>query len=151
MPFQPFQYRAIVTKVKWSKMQLIHAGAVVDGDSAYFLYDEGERNYTNPLNRFYGIDTPEMNGRHSKFWKDDPNADSIAREAKSFVAGAIEGKEVFCWSLGLGKYGRRLPLIWMSREDADTGDPLLTLNQKLINMGHAKRAYDDKNYLKDRA
>lgn len=148
--FQPFQYRAIVTKVKWKKFALVSEGAVLDGDSAYFFYDEGERNYTNPNNRFFGIDTPEMRGRHSKFWRDDPDADKIGRDAKEFVKNLIEGKEVFCRSMGLDKYGRRLPLIWVTIEAANTEDPHATLNQLLINKGFAKHVYDKKNLLKDK-
>jgi endonuclease YncB( thermonuclease family) len=148
--FQPFQYRAIVTKVKWKKLALVNEGAVLDGDSAYFFYDEGERNYTNPNNRFFGIDCPEKNGRHSKFWKDDPDADRIAAEATAFVKDLIEGKEVFCRSMGLDKYGRRLPLIWVTQELADTEDPRKTLNQLLIDKGLAKRAYDKKDLLADK-
>ncbi len=148
--FQPFQYRAIVTKVKWKLLQLVSEGAVLDGDSAYFFYDEGERNYTNPNNRFFGIDTPEMRGRHSKFWKDDPNADAIALEAKAFVKDLIEGKEVYCRSMGLDKYGRRLPLIWVTQELANTEDPRATLNQLLIDKGFAIHVYDKKGLLADK-
>jgi len=148
--FHPFEYRAIVTKVNWKIRSLIEDGAVVDGDSAYFFYDEGERNYTNPLNRFAFVDTPEMNGRHSNYWKGDPQADRISVEAKEFVKTAIQGKEVFCRSMGLGKYGRRLPLIWVSETLANTEDPRKTLNQLLIDEGLAKRAYDKKNVLRDK-
>lgn len=137
-------------KVSWKGRILVAERAVVDGDSAYLFFDEGERSYTNPLCRFYGIDCPEMNGRHSKLWRDDPRADAIAKQAKAFVVGKIQGKEIFCRSLGMGKYGRRLPLIWTSQAAANSENPRQSLNQALINQGLAKRYYDTQKVLRDK-
>jgi endonuclease YncB( thermonuclease family) len=146
--FQPFQYRAIVTVLDWKTRALVHEGAVYDGDTAYFLYDRGERTYDNPSNRFYGIDAPEIAGVQSTRWSSDPLAKEKAVQARDFVRTLLQGKEVLCVSMGLDKYGRRLPLIWVDQ----TGypDTEKTVNQLLIDMGLAVRYLDEKNLLRDK-
>jgi endonuclease YncB( thermonuclease family) len=146
--FQPFQYRAIVVKVDWKTMALVAAGAVYDGDTAYFFYDRGERQYDNPSNRFYGMDCPEVAGVQKDIWASDPQAKEKAIQARDRVRALIQGKEVLCVSMGLDKYGRRMPLIWLSEADYPETDK--TLNQLLINEGLAKRYMDEKNVLKDK-
>lgn len=150
MSFFPFQNRALVTRLSWKDKALLHAGAVLDGDTAYLLFDLGERGYDNPASRFYGIDCPELSGAQSNLWKDDPKAVEIAKAAKERVRDLIEGKEVYCRSVGLDKYGRRLNLIWITPEAADSEDPARSLNQLLIAEGLAKRYYDTLNLLKDK-
>lgn len=150
MSFHPFQNLALCTKMSWKDKQLIPAGAVLDGDTAYLFFDKGERGYENPSCRFYGIDAPETSGAHSALWRDDPLAGEIAKTAKARVQALIEGKEVFCRSMDRDKYGRRLDLIWITKEDADSEDPARSLNQLLINEGLAKRYMDTQNILKDK-
>lgn len=138
--FVPFQYRALVMKMDWAKKQLVAEDAVYDGDTAFFLFDEGERGYRNPRCRFYGIDAPEMNDP-------DPAIRARAIAARDFVRSLIQGREVFVISKGLDKYGRRLPLIWVNRDEF--GYPDLSLNQDLIKQKLAVRYMDEEKILKD--
>jgi endonuclease YncB( thermonuclease family) len=130
--FEPFQYRALVMKLNWSKQEF--APSTHDGDSAWLFFDKGNREYLNANCRFFGINTPERNAQ-------DAQERDRANQARAFVQSMIDGKEVFVKSEKLDKYGRPLVLIWLTEEAF--GDPKKSVNYEIIKAGFATPYYDD--------
>lgn len=136
--FTPFSYRALVLKFDWDKAaQDASSGlkpSTYDGDSAWLLIDKGNREYLNANCRFFGINTPEMNS------SDDVERDK-AKQARDFLRGLIDGKEVFIKSEKLDKYGRPLVLMWTTQEAF--GDPKKSVNYEMVKAGFSKPYYDE--------
>jgi len=135
MEFVPFQYRAWVKKLIWKDGQLVEGDpfdVVHDGDTCYLLIDKGERNYSNPPCRFYGIDTPELNDK-------DPEVRRRAIEARDFLRPLIRGKEVYIISVDKDPYDRPVVLVWLN--PADFGDRAKSVNRLLVDKGYAVPRY----------
>ena len=104
--------------------------SVYDGDTATATVDLGFKVSAIKVKlRFYGIDTAEIRG--------GTEATKIAaREARDYVKEKILGKKVRMKSLGKGKYGRYLAIIWPID---DNGEPLEeSINDELVRLGMAK-------------
>jgi endonuclease YncB( thermonuclease family) len=131
MPFVPFCYAAWIKRLDWKSGQLVADASVIhDGDSGYALLDRGEREYGNSSFRLYGVNTPELNAT-------DPEVRAKAVAARDWLREKILGKQVWVRSMGLEKYGRILLIIWDTKEAADTGDTVKSINAQLIQNGHA--------------
>ena len=127
MSFTPFSYRAWVKKLDWKTGQLVVEGAVIDGDTAHFVFDQGAHQYLSTPCRFYGVNTPELSDT-------DPAKRQAALAAKTWLRQAIEGKQVFVLSRGLDKYGRMLVVTFLS--EADFGDNSKSVNRQIIDLGY---------------
>lgn len=104
--------------------------SVYDGDTATANVDLGFGVSAIKVKlRFYGIDTPEIRGGTELTKR-------AARRSRDYVKGKILGKRVRIKSLGKGKYGRYLAIIWYFDEDG--GIIPTDLNSELIREGLAE-------------
>jgi micrococcal nuclease len=101
--------------------------SVYDGDTATATVDLGFKVSAIKVKlRFYGIDTAEIRG----------GTETAAREARDYVKEKILGKKVRMKSLGKGKYGRYLAIIWPVDDSGNVAEE--SLNDELIRLGLAK-------------
>lgn len=128
MPFSPFCYRAWCKRFDSKTGNLVSEGAVRDGDSAWFVLDNGFYSYLGANCRLFGVNTAEINDK-------DPVVREKAKAAGEFLRGQIEGKQVFIKSKGLEKYGRPLFLVWLN--EAAFGDASKSVNKAIIDAGHS--------------
>lgn len=128
MPFVPFCYRAWCKKFDAKTGQLVSEGAVHDGDSAWFVLDNGFYSYLGANCRLFGVNAYELNDK-------DPAIRAKALQGRDWLKSQIEGKHVFIQSKGLEKYGRPLFLVWLN--EADFGDASKSVNKALIGTGLA--------------
>jgi endonuclease YncB( thermonuclease family) len=126
--FAPFCYRAWCKKFDTKTGNLVAEGAVHDGDSAWFILDNGFYSYLGTNCRLFGVNAYELNDP-------DPVKRQKAIEGRTWLKSQIEGKQVFIFSKGLEKYGRPLFLVWLS--EADFGDAKKSVNAALIQTGLA--------------
>ena len=107
-----------------------HILSVYDGDTVTATVDLGFKVSAIKVKlRLYGINTPEIRGGTEA-------TKLAAREARDYVKEQTLGKRVRMKSLGKGKYGRYLSIIWPLD---DNGDPLPeSLNDALIRLGLAE-------------
>lgn len=104
--------------------------SVYDGDTATATVDLGFKVSAIKVKlRFYGIDTAEIRGG-TEITK------TAAREARDYVKEKILGKKIRMKSLGKGKYGRYLAIIWAVDDDGNVAEE--SLNDELIRLGLAK-------------
>ena len=104
--------------------------SVYDGDTATATVDLGFKVSAIKVKlRFYGIDTAEIRGG-TELTK------AAAREAREYVKEKILGKKIRMKSLGKGKYGRYLAVIWTIGDDGEVAEE--SLNDELIRLGLAK-------------
>jgi micrococcal nuclease len=104
--------------------------SVYDGDTATATVDLGFKVSAIKVKlRFYGIDTAEIRGG-TEITK------TAAREARDYVKEKILGKKIRMKSLGKGKYGRYLAIIWTVDDDGNVAEE--SLNDELIRLGLAK-------------
>ena len=104
--------------------------SVYDGDTATATVDLGFKVSAIKVKlRFYGIDTAEIRGG-TEITK------TAAREARDYVKEKILGKKIRMKSLGKGKYGRYLAIIWPVDDDGNVAEE--SLNDELIRLGLAK-------------
>ena len=104
--------------------------SVYDGDTATATVDLGFKVSAIKVKlRFYGIDTAEIRGG-TEITK------TAAREAREYVKEKILGKKIRMKSLGKGKYGRYLAIIWTVDDDGNVAEE--SLNDELIRLGLAK-------------
>jgi endonuclease YncB( thermonuclease family) len=127
MAFAPFSYRAWVKRLDWSSGQTVE-GAVHDGDSAWLLCDQGNRQYLACNCRLFGVNAYELNDI-------DPVKRQKAQDGRAWLKGQIEGKQVYVLSKGLEKYGRPLIVIWLNPDDF--GDNAKSVNKALLDAGLA--------------
>lgn len=128
MPFTPFVYRAWCKKFDTKTGTLVADGAVHDGDSAWFVFDNGFYSYLGANCRLYGVNAYEINDK-------DPAIRAKAQEGKAWLKAQVEGKPVFIQCKGLEKYGRPLLLVWLN--EADFGDASKSVNKGLLDTGLA--------------
>ncbi len=104
--------------------------SVYDGDTVTATIDLGFCAFLYKVKlRLHGIDTPEMRAS-------DPDEKAKAYAARDFVRERVLGRTVQMKSLGKGKYGRYLSILWVLDDD---GNPEAeSLNDQLIRLGHAK-------------
>lgn len=104
--------------------------SVYDGDTVTATVDLGFKVSAIKVKlRLYGVNTPEIRGGTEA-------TKLAARESRDYVKEQILGKRVRMKSLGKGKYGRYLSVIWTLD---DNGDPLdESLNDALIRLGLAE-------------
>lgn len=118
----PYQYYGEVTRI-------------VDGDTIDATLDLGFNTYIKERFRFAGINTPESRTR-------DLEEKSRGLAAKKFVEEKIPvGSTVIIETEKAGKYGRWLAVVY-------TLDSDISLNQMLLNEGHAKE-YGEGNWQKN--
>ncbi len=105
--------------------------SVYDGDTVTATVDLGFKVSAIKVKlRLYGVNTPEIRGGTE-------TTKLAAREARDYVKTQILGKKVRMKSLGKGKYGRYLAIIWPID---DNGEPLgESINDELVRLGMAKR------------
>jgi micrococcal nuclease len=104
--------------------------SVYDGDTATANVDLGFGVSAIKVKlRFYGIDTPEIRGG-TELTK------QAARKSRDYVKDKILGKRVRIKSLGKGKYGRYLAIIWYFNDDSQLVSQ--DLNSELIKEGLAE-------------
>ena len=104
--------------------------SVYDGDTATATVDLGFKISAIKVKlRFYGIDTAEIRGGTEA-------TKTAAREAREYVKEKILGKKIRMKSLGKGKYGRYLAIIWPVDDDGNVAEE--SLNDELIRLGLAK-------------
>jgi len=104
--------------------------SVYDGDTATATVDLGFKVSAIKVKlRFYGIDTAEIRGGTEA-------TKLAAREARDYVKEKVLGKKVRMKSLGKGKYGRYLAIIWPVDDDGNVAEE--SLNDELIRLGLAK-------------
>ena len=114
---EPYVYKAIIR-------------SVYDGDTVTADIDLGFNTWINNAKlRLYGINTPEMRGV-----SDEEKARAI--KARDWVREKILNKEVIIKSLGKGKYGRYLSIIWTIEGDIISEN---TINDELIKLGMAEK------------
>ena len=121
--FTPFCYRAWCKKFDTKTGQLVVEGAVHDGDSAWFILDNGFYSYLGANCRLFGVNAYELNDP-------DPARRQKAQDGKAWLKAQIEGKPVFIQSKGLEKYGRPLFIVWLN--EADFGDASKSVNKALL-------------------
>ena len=104
--------------------------SVYDGDTVTATVDLGFKVSAIKVKlRLYGVNTPEIRGGTEA-------TKLAARESRDYVKEQILGKRVRMKSLGKGKYGRYLSVLWPLD---DNGDPLdESLNDALIRLGLAE-------------
>ena len=104
--------------------------SVYDGDTATATVDLGFKVSAIKVKlRFYGIDTAEIRGGTEA-------TKLAAREARDYVKEKVLGKKVRMKSLGKGKYGRYLAIIWPVDDDGNVAEE--SLNDELVRLGLAK-------------
>ncbi len=104
--------------------------SVYDGDTATATVDLGFKVSAIKVKlRFYGIDTAEIRGGTEA-------TKLAAREARDYVKEKVLGKKVRMKSLGKGKYGRYLAIIWPVDDDGNVAEE--SLNDELIRLGLAR-------------
>jgi len=104
--------------------------SVYDGDTATATVDLGFKVSAIKVKlRFYGIDTAEIRGGTEA-------TKLAAREARDYVKEKVLGKKVRMKSLGKGKYGRYLAIIWPVDDEGNVAEE--SLNDELIRLGLAK-------------
>ena len=104
--------------------------SVYDGDTATATVDLGFKVSAIKVKlRFYGIDTAEIRGGTE-------TTKLAAREARDYVKEKVLGKKVRMKSLGKGKYGRYLAIIWPVDDDGNVAEE--SLNDELVRLGLAK-------------
>lgn len=104
--------------------------SVYDGDTATANVDLGFGVSAIKVKlRFYGINTPEIRGGTDL-------TKEAARRSRDYVKDKILGKKVRIKSLGKGKYGRYLAIIWYFDEDGRLAP--MDLNSELIKEGLAE-------------
>lgn len=104
--------------------------SVYDGDTVTADIDLGFNTWINNAKlRLHGINTPELRGV-----SDDEKALGI--KARDWVREKTLNKEVIIKSLGKGKYGRYLVMIWTIDGDIISDD---TINDELIKLGMAEK------------
>jgi len=103
---------------------------VVDGDTihaCFFINNDFLRFNV----RLHGVDTPELRSK-------DPIEKQKALEAKSYVTSRIFDKPVYIHLGDFDKYGRLLGIIYLD------DNMEISLNQQLIDDGHAKAYFGGK-------
>ncbi len=84
--------------------------SVYDGDTVTADVDLGMKVWVKGVKlRLYGIDTPELRG-------DEREAGIVSRDA---LRAKILHKEVVIHSLGRGKYGRWLAVVWVDDDNVN--------------------------------
>ena len=115
--------------------------AVIDADTIDVLIDLGFGVHTMQRLRLYGIDAPEMRTEAGK----------IAKEyIKSVLLGADAAMFVYVRTLKdrKDKYGRKLAVLYFDpvsmaddRDESNIGVMGMSLNQQIVNNGHAVERY----------
>lgn len=107
---------------------------VIDGDSVIMTVSPAFKIYLkNYKFRFYGIDTAELNSK-------DPGERDLAKQAKTHVVSAIEGKDVIIKTIKntkgaelIDSFGRYLVIIYYMKDEIQ-----IDLNFELLELGLAK-------------
>ena len=103
--------------------------SVYDGDTATATVDLGFKVSAVKVKlRFYGINTPEIRGG-TEITK------QAARKARDHVRERVLGKTIRMKSVGKGKYGRYLAVLWPFDEEGNVSKE--SLNDELIRLGMA--------------
>jgi micrococcal nuclease len=104
--------------------------SVYDGDTATATVDLGFKVSASKVKlRFYGINTAEIRGGTEA-------TKEAARKSRDYVKEKILGRKIRMKSLGKGKYGRYLAVIWAIDDDGNVSDE--SLNDELIRLGMAE-------------
>ena len=111
-----YEYQAVIT-------------SVYDGDTATATVDLGFSILAVKIKlRFYGINTPEIRGGTEE-------TKTAARKSRDYVKDKILNKTVRMKSVGKGKYGRYLTIIWPISDEGELATE--SLNDELIRLGLA--------------
>ena len=120
MPYSPdsmYTYDAVVT-------------SVYDGDTATATVDLGFKVSAVKVKlRLHNTDTPEIRGGTEA-------TKLAAKKARDHVKDRVLGKKVRMKSLGKGKYGRYIAVIWPIDEQGNVAEE--SLNDELVRLGLAK-------------
>ena len=103
--------------------------SVYDGDTATATIDLGFKvSIVKAKLRFFGINTPEIRGGTEE-------TKTAARKSRDYVKEKILNTKIRIRSVGKGKYGRYLAIIWPISEDGKVSEE--SLNDELIRLGLA--------------
>jgi micrococcal nuclease len=105
---------------------------IVDGDTVDAYVDLGFKTHLEIRIRLKGIDTPESRTR-------DLIEKRYGLGAKKRITDYLEGNEnnFVLKSSGVGKYGRCLGELFVPGPELEDGVRMISINQRLINEGHA--------------
>ena len=123
-----YEYDAICTRV-------------VDGDTVDAMIDIGFSVCVKKRIRFYGINAPESRTR-------DLEEKKRGLEAKKRLIEILEanGNEFYLQTLGVGKYGRCLGILFVEKlpGEEDDREEFLNVNKQLISEGHGTEYFGGK-------
>lgn len=108
---------------------------VVDGDTMDLLIDIGFDVHIKERVRLYGIDTPETRTKDLEEKKRGLAAKEYVKDAIKACKGEVE---IVTHKEKKGKFGRYLVEVWVGESTLDN------LNERLIEMGHAKAYFGEK-------
>ena len=115
--------------------------SVIDADTIDVLIDLGFGVHTMQRLRLYGIDAPEMKTEAGKIAKEYVKSVLLGADASMFVyVRTIKDKK--------DKYGRKLAVLYFDpvsmaddRDESNIGVMGMSLNQQIVNNGHAVERY----------
>ena len=115
--------------------------AIIDADTIDVLIDLGFGVHTMQRLRLYGIDAPEMKTEAGKIAKEYVKSVLLGADAAMFVyVRTIKDKK--------DKYGRKLAVLYFDpvsmaddRDESNIGVMGMSLNQQIVNNGHAVERY----------
>ena len=114
---------------------------VIDADTIDVLIDLGFGVHTMQRLRLYGIDAPEMRTEAGKVAKEYVKSVLLGADASMFVyVRTLKDKK--------DKYGRKLAVLYFDpvsmaddRDESNIGVMGMSLNQQIVNNGHAVERY----------
>ena len=115
--------------------------SVIDADTIDVLIDLGFGVHTMQRLRLYGIDAPEMRSEAGKVAKEYVKSVLLGADAAMFVyVRTLKDKK--------DKYGRKLAVLYFDpvsmaddRDESNIGVMGMSLNQQIVNNGHAAERY----------
>ena len=115
--------------------------SVIDADTIDVLIDLGFGVHTMQRLRLYGIDAPEMRSEAGKVAKEYVKSVLLGADAAMFVyVRTLKDKK--------DKYGRKLAVLYFDpvsmaddRDESNIGVMGMSLNQQIVNNGHAVERY----------
>ena len=115
--------------------------AIIDADTIDVLIDLGFGVHTMQRLRLYGIDAPEMKTEAGKIAKEYVKSVLLGADAAMFVyVRTLKDKK--------DKYGRKLAVLYFDpvsmaddRDESNIGVMGMSLNQQIVNNGHAVERY----------
>lgn len=125
-------YPTMKGKKKWCRVI-----DVCDGDTITILYFSDELILRKEKFRLYGINCPEL--KPLKTVENRQQAIEKAKEAMNFLSSLILNKTIYIVFRQEEKYGRRMGYIYLTNNTQEK-----SINEVMVENGHAKKYYGDK-------